>query len=396
MKATAGTTSLEILNLSDSTLVALSGKGNIGYVEELYNPLNYFHCVHHISFFKDDRDVKLENPTIKTHVLRRVRPRIPLLGVIIVTIVYLFQIICIARRNKICLIRGRAPYYASLLGLIISKLLRIPLAVSIGGNHRLANDLEGIYPFDSKFWSEWVETRVLKGANKVICPNQYSRNYVLDIGVSPKKAVVIPLRLKDDVFNFNYKYSSLLVDNGVHLDKPIVLFVGRFTLDKQVDVFIETIPLISAVCPNVQFVLIGDGPLKPKLEQRVDELGEKQRVFFLGFQPMEVIKYCLNAATAVCIPMSGFVIYEAAAAGKPIVAFDVEWHSEFIKDGQTGLLVENRNREKLAQSIKRLINEPQLAQSLGRNARNFIDTEYNPQTLAKKEIAELLEIIKKK
>ena len=230
-------------------------------------------------------------------------------------------------------------------------MLRIPLVVSIGGSHRLANELENLYPFNSKFWSESVETRVLRGANKIFCPNQYSRKYVIDIGTSPDKAIFIPLRLKDDIFNYRYEYSNVLVKNGVHLDKPIILFMGRFTLDKQIDVVVETIPLVTRERPDVQFVLIGDGPLKTRMEQRVAELGESQRVFFLGFQPTEVIKYCLNAATAVCIPMSGFVIYEAAAAGKAIVAFDVEWHPEFIKDGQTGLLVNRKRRNWLKLSL---------------------------------------------
>ena len=392
MKPMVGIDSLEIINLADSTNLAdLARKGNLGYAEELFNPLNFFHCVHHISFSKDDESIKLKNPTIKTHILKIIRPGFPLVN----HLACLIQIYMIARKNKVCLIRGRSPYYASLLGLIASKLLGVSFVVSIGGNHRLANDLEGKYPFHMKFLSEMVEAIVLKGADKVICPNQYSKNYVVNIGVSPEKASVVPLRLKNEIFDFSYQDSDILSSNGIYLDRPIVLFVGRFTLDKQIDVLIETIPLVTKEYPEVQFVLIGDGPLKIEMEQRVTELGESQRVFFLGFQPTEVIKYCLSAASIVCIPMSGFVIYEAAAAGKAIVAFDVEWHSEFVANGQTGLLVENRNRDKLAEAIKRLVKEPQFAKLLGKNARNLIDTEYNPQTLAGKEITELLSVMKK-
>jgi len=387
---------LEIINLVDSSLTSLAKKGNLGYAEQLYNPLNFFKSVHHICFDPNDKNIGLGNPTIKVHAIKIIWRRIPVIKWIINVLFALIQISQIARRNRVCLIRGRGPYHASLLGLIVGKLLRIPFVVSIGGNHRLSNELAGQYPlFNSKFLSEKEEEIVLKCADIVICPNEYSRDYVINIGVSSEKTCVIPLMLKDDFFDFACHESVILSNNGVDMNKPIVLSALRFEGDKQVDILIEAIPLVTKDCPEVQFVLIGDGSLKTKMEKRVAELRQEQSVYFLGYQPTEIIKYCLSTATAVCIPMSGFVIYEAAAASKAIVAFDVEWHAEFVKDGETGLLVENRNCEKLAEAIKRLVKDPRLASQLGKDARNLIDVEYNPHTVAEKEIAELLKVIRK-
>ncbi len=149
---------------------------------------------------------------------------------------------------------------------------------------------------------------------------------------------------------------------------------------------------MSKGCPEVQFVLIGGGKSEG-IKQRVEELGQGGCTYFLGFQPTEIVKYCLGVASLVVVPMSGFVIYEAAAAGKAIVAFDVEWHSEFIKDGQTGLLVENRNQVALAEAIERLIRNPRLAEFLGKNAREAIDRGYNPKDLAQREIEVLKGVI---
>jgi glycosyltransferase involved in cell wall biosynthesis len=390
------TTLLEIISLGDFSLAQAAEKGNLGYAEQLFNPRNFFDSVHLICLDTNDKNVKLANPTIKVHVLKTVSFGLPVVQTILSGLLALIQIFYIARKNKVCLIRGWSSYHGSLLGLIVSRLLGIPFVVSIGGSYRLAHKLAGKYPlFNSKFLSEKEEEIVLKGADKVICPNQYSEDYVKSIGVSPEKTCIIPLRLEDDIFNFSYEESDILSSKGIDLSKPIILFVGRFEGDKQVDILIETIPLVTKDYTEVQFVLIGDGSLRSEMEQRVVEFGQEQSVYFLGYQPTKIIRYCLSAATAVCIPMSGFVIYEAAAASKAIIALDVEWHSEFIRDGQTGLLVENRNCNKLAEAIKTLVRNPRLASSLGKNARGLVNTKYNPQTIAEREIAELLKVIRK-
>lgn len=366
----------EIMNLMDTSLLSLAEKGNLGYAEELYNPLDYFTCVHHLSYYKEDKNIKLSNPTIKVHAFNPFS--------------YLINLPILAMRNRICLIRGRGPYHASLVGLVVGKLLGIPFVVSIGGNHRLANELRGYYPIPhSKFLSEKEEELVLRNADMVICPNRYSRDYVVGLGVKSEKTSVIPLRLKDDYFHFSYQPSSILVDNGVDIKRPIILFIGRFAGDKQADVLIDAIPLVAKECPKAQFVLIGGGK-SADIKQRVKELGQEDHTYFLGFQPTEIVKYCLSVASVVVVPMSGFVIYEAAATSKAIIAFDVEWHSEFIENEQTGLLVENRNCVALAGAIERLIRNPQLAEVLGRNARNAIDIGYNPKDLAQKEIEALM------
>lgn len=387
---------LEIINLVDSSLTSLAKKGNLDYAEELYNPLNFFDSVHHISFDPNDKNVNLKNPTIKVHTIKIIWRRIPVIRWIVNALFALIQISQMARKNKVCLIRGRSPHHASFLGLIVGKLLRIPFVVSVGTHSRLVGELGMKYPvFNSKFLNETEEGIVLRGADKVICPSQYLKDYVTSFGVPPEKTCLIPFRLKDGIFNFNYRESDILRSKGINVDKPIILCVARLEREKQVDILIEAIPLVTKYHPEVQFVLIGDGSLKTKMEKRVAELGVEQNAYFLGYQSTEIIKYCLSVATAVCVPMSGFVILEAAAASKAIIAFDIEWHSEFIKDGETGLLVENRNRDKLAEAIRRLVGEPALAELLGKNARSLLEANYNPQRIAEREITELLKVIRK-
>jgi glycosyltransferase involved in cell wall biosynthesis len=104
-------------------------------------------------------------------------------------------------------------------------------------------------------------------------------------------------------------------------------------------------------------------------------------VKFVGSQPSQKIPDYLSASNVVWVSMSGFVVYEAAAAEKPIVAFDVEWHREFIETNKTGILVRNRNRRELAQAVTYLLENPSNAKELGRNAKLKMRRQYDPARL---------------
>ena len=99
MKPTTGIESLELLNLASSSLVELANKGNLGYADKLYNPGNFFRCVHHISFNESDKNIKLKNPTIKVHVLKAIN--IPKIRAVINSIYYCYQLCKIVREEKI-------------------------------------------------------------------------------------------------------------------------------------------------------------------------------------------------------------------------------------------------------------------------------------------------------
>ena len=375
------------LNLVDSSLNGLKKKGNFEYAEKLYNPLNFFSKVCHISLFPQDQGILFENKTIEVYVLKSLFWEWRRLSYFINFSIFLFQILRIAKKNKIDFIRGRIPFRASLLGLIAGKILRIPFIVSLGGDNRIAQQLEGRYYILNNRWLSYkIEEIVLKGADAVICPNKFTYQYTISLGVNPQKTFIVPHRLLDRLFTFTFKESNILRENGIDENLPMVLFIGRFEKDKQVDVLIDTIPLILNEKPEVQFLFIGDGSLLTVLKKRSQELGLEKRVWFLGYQDTENIKYCLTKASLVWIPMSGFVVFEAAAAAKPIVSFDVEWHSEFIRNEETGLLIENRNIQQCARAVLKVLNNKKLAQRLGENARAELHRNYNPYDIAMKEI----------
>jgi len=381
-----------LLNIVDGgSLVDLAKKGNLAYVEKLYNPGDFFDMVFNIVFAKEDLAVTLRNKTIKLILLKRIR-HIPRIDFLLNLIYYLFQMTRIPKKYGIHIIRARGPYLAGLLSIFAGKLNRIPVVVSLGGDNRLAQQLEGKYFLRSRLLSFKWEEFVLRHADRVFCPNQFTRNYARGLGVLDERINVVPLLLPDRVFRQNGNELDARRELGWP-DQPIVLTVSRLTPYKQVEVLVETIPLVLKEAPNAKFLFVGDGPSRKSLDTKCKELSIESSVRFVGFQPTERVVNYLSAATVVWIAMSGFVVYEAAAAGKPIVAFDVEWHSEFIVNNVTGVLVRNRDKNRLAEAVVQLLQNPSTAQELGRNARAKLLREYEPSRLIQQEISIYSELI---
>lgn len=382
---------MHILNLVDSSLTALSKKGNLSHAEELYNPLDYFECVHHISFTPKDKNIALSNSTIRVHVLPLIMRKVPVIGCVVNIPVVILRLILICRQYNVRLIRGRGPFHASCIGLIVAKLLRIPFVVSTGSDVRYTKMVVHTdFPFKQWQWLRWTEEElVLKNADKVLCPSQYLRDYCARIGVRQEKLCIVPFRVKADIMDD----TDTTADTGIA--KPIVLCVSRLEKEKQVEFVIDAMPLVCKDYPNTQFVFVGDGTLRQLLKGKVNLFGLSKSACFTGYKPGGEVKAWIKRATIVCIPMSGFVILEAAARNKPIVAFDVEWHSEFIKNGNTGLLVENKNVGALASAIKQLLSDPVYAARLGNNAGTLFRSEYAPERVARRELNVLVDCVEK-
>jgi len=372
----------------------LMKKGNLSYANEIYNPKNFFAEVHHISLYPEDSRITLENKTIKVHVLKRV-VRKPLWHPVNV-LLFLLQFISIARANRVSIIRGRSTGLSGFLAAVTGKILRIPFVVSLGQDTKLIRELKANFRGGNltgseilkEIFIELVECFVVRNADFIITPSEHLKDYAISLKADIDRIRVVPWVLKRDFFTDKINKKELrafVTKSSLDLKKPIVLFVGRLDVEKQVDVLVEAVPLILQEKPDAQFVFLGDGPLKEKLKERTTSLDAARSVYFFGFQPTNVVKAFLSMASVVWIPMSGYVVFEAAAFSAPIVAFNVEWHSEFIIHEVTGLLVENRDVRKMADAVIRMLNDQSLARNCGTEARRKLIKEYDPEVLRNKE-----------
>lgn len=395
---TTGSSDRVLILHDGGSLAAFKRKGNLThYVDTLYNPGNYFRQAHIVAFDKADLSVDLNNPTLRVHYLRHLSfgPNPGRLERYIgrgLSLPYmLYQMVQVVRRERITVIRARNAYLAGLLAVLTGKICHVPVVVSLGGDNRIAQELLRRYYTYSRFLSFRIEEFSLRRADRVFCTNEFTRRYAIRLGVPPEKTRVVPHRIDLQLLSAADAPAARR-EFGLG-QRPMVLFIGRFERDKQVDVLIEAIPGILRKHQDTAFVFIGDGSLRAELQARCTELRIESAAMFVGFQTREQVAKYLAAATAVWIPMSGFVIYEAAAARRPIVAFDVEWHSEFVEHNVTGLLVRDRDVQHVTEAVVAIIDNPGQADTLAANAERKLRDECDEAVLVKEEIREYAEVI---
>jgi len=138
--------------------------------------------------------------------------------------------------------------------------------------------------------------------------------------------------------------------------------------------FLRMAARLRSRLPDLQFVLVGDGPLRAELEREAEHLGLGGHVQFLGDRrdiPALLASIDISVLPSASESLSN-VIIESMAAGVPVVANLVGGNSELVTEDR-GVLVapNNNNEEALSEAVERLLCDPALRASLGRNARTF-------------------------
>jgi glycosyltransferase involved in cell wall biosynthesis len=151
----------------------------------------------------------------------------------------------------------------------------------------------------------------------------------------------------------------------------IVLAAGRLSPEKGFFVLVEAAASLLGVDRSIGVVLFGEGPLRAGLEQRIADLGFRDRFVMPGFRPD--LDRLIAAADIVVLPSftEGLpnVALEASAAGVPVVATEVGGTPEVVADGETGILVPPGEPTALAAKISELLRNPELRGRMGAAGR---------------------------
>ena len=150
---------------------------------------------------------------------------------------------------------------------------------------------------------------------------------------------------------------------------------ARLVAIKQVHIAIEALAQTNGARLNV----VGDGPELENLKHRTNALGMGSRVVFHGFQADPRPILAASHAILSCSRFDAFPrnIVEAAALGRPAVAFPVGGVPEMVRDGETGWLTDDGSVQSLARAISTAASDPQEAAKRGANARALVEREYS-------------------
>jgi glycosyltransferase involved in cell wall biosynthesis len=145
-----------------------------------------------------------------------------------------------------------------------------------------------------------------------------------------------------------------------------ILSVGRLEANKRVDLIIRA---LAGVDRRIRLVIVGEGPLRPRLEEAAVAAGVQDRVVFTGgIEEGELVRLYAGALAVVFPPFDedyGYVTLEAFLSRKAVVTTtDAGGPLEFVEHGVTGLVVEPQ-ADALGAAISRLCGDPALARALG-------------------------------
>ena len=162
-------------------------------------------------------------------------------------------------------------------------------------------------------------------------------------------------------------------------ERPTVVYAGRISRNKGVDVLVEACCLIARETPGLRLRLLGRDKdrLVDGFRARCEALGLPELLDCPGFISREQLPAELARAHVFAAPSRfeagpGLVNLEAMACGLPIVVTSGSGAAEIVSEGRTGLLVPPGDAGSLAAALRRLLTNPDLQQTMGSEARRYV------------------------
>jgi glycosyltransferase involved in cell wall biosynthesis len=276
------------------------------------------------------------------------------------------------REDDVDVIRATDPCFSGPFAWMIARWTRRALCVSIHADlekrHRLGGVSAGATILGSRRLARAAERFVIRRAEMVMPIRESLREYALISGAKPERVRIIPhgTDLRTFVERSPIDVPSLF---GLPADRKLLSFAGRLVRENYVDDVLALARRLGAERDDFTLLMMGGGVEEARLKSDIDASPVLRRTVRLtGFRPREVVAAVRQASTASLCLMGGFSLIEACAAGSPVVAYDVEWHRELVCDGETGFLVPEHDIDRLKTVVARLLDEPVLGRSLGRQA----------------------------
>lgn len=181
--------------------------------------------------------------------------------------------------------------------------------------------------------------KMLKRPNAIAVPTPSTGRELEAMGVKPRMLEVVPTGIDTDRFRFSQEGRDTIRARYGLDGSRVVLFVGRLSFEKNVDLLIRSLPLME---PDVRLLIVGDGPARESLEKAVDDTGVRDRVTFTGYIHGDELVYHYSAADAFVSPSvfetQGFTVQEAMSAGLVAACGNGRAFTDFIRDGENGYL----------------------------------------------------------
>ncbi len=275
---------------------------------------------------------------------------------------------------------ARANFY----GRVAGWLAGVPVVISTV--HNSITDYKGSR---LKRWTYSAALRLtLSWVNRIICVSDaIRRDVVQDDPAAAGLAETVHNGVDRLMFQKPVDRTRIRREFGL-TDGPLLITVARLTEQKGHCDLIEALALLRKQWPQLQCVCVGDGELRQPLEALAAARGLSSMCRFVGSRD-DVMEF-YAAADMVALPSHSegfpFVILEALAMGKPVIATRVNGVPEVIDHMKTGLLINARDVGGLARAIESLLEHPERAMQLGIAGRAVVQARFTVDRMVEKTV----------
>jgi L-malate glycosyltransferase len=220
-----------------------------------------------------------------------------------------------------------------------------------------------------RFANSWILSRLADEINAVC---RFSADALAQKDGFPGKRIeVIENGIDERRYGGYSDKAALRLQLGLNPERRYISCIARFHPVKDHKTLIRAYAGIASEHPDVDLLLVGDGPLREVCERDATAMNLTSRIRFLGVRkdvPDLLSASDLFALTSVSEAAS-ITLLEAMASSLPVVVTKVGGNSEIVRHGQDGLLVPRGDSTAIAEAFKRLLSNPDLARRMGENSR---------------------------
>jgi glycosyltransferase involved in cell wall biosynthesis len=201
--------------------------------------------------------------------------------------------------------------------------------------------------------------------------SEHYRRCWIERGIAPGKIKILPRGLDTALFHPTRRDRSFWKKYGIHNGDVVLLYVGRLSKEKDLDVAGSAYRKLRDAKQPVRLVFTGDGPYLPELREKFPD------AHFTGYLAGVELARAFASADVFIFPSTtdtfGNVVLEAMASGLPVVVSDQGGPKELVAEGSTGFVTKSFDVESFANATQRLVADRALREKFSGNARHSVE-----------------------
>ncbi len=273
-------------------------------------------------------------------------------------------------------------------GLAAARRLKVPVVADL---HENWVQVLSQYAWSTRFpgrlfvniprWRK-LEKRWLDAADQVIVVIKEAEERLAKLGIELSKLTVVPNTIKIGEFA-RCEIEKNIVE-AIRSDFTIT-YTGGIDLHRGLDTLIRAMPAVLAE-GAAQLVIVGDGRIRPELEDLARELGVAEYVLFAGWQPQPRIKSYIAGSHVCMVPhlKSGQTdatiphkLFHYMYMERPVVVTSCKPLERIVRETSCGLVCESGNPDSMGQSLKCLREDAEARRRMGENGHRAVVDRYN-------------------